>query len=124
MCCVVVGSTCLFLATAVAIRAVLKRDIPLGQPAALFAIGIVILAATRAMWDYARWGRNVAVVVVLCISWVMAEKLASLMGDWFFTLKAPIIVLGAVSLAYFTGPKGRYLFRKKHPEEEQQEAVE
>jgi len=124
LCCAGVAATCLLLALAVATRAVVKRDIPLGQPAALFAIGVVILAATRAMWDYARWGRNVAVVVVVCITWVMAEKISSLLGDWFFTMKAPIIVFGAVSLAYFTGPTGRYLFRKKDPEDQPQEALE
>ncbi len=113
-----IAVACLLLALAVALRSVIKGDIPIGQPAALFAIGVVILASTRAMWDYARWGRNVAIVVSLCICWVMAEALSRRMGDWFFALKAPIIVFAAISLAYFTGPRGRYLFRKKDSDDE------
>lgn len=107
-----VAAGCLLLSMWVGFRSLILREVPIGQPAALFAVAVVLLAATRAMWDYARWARNVATAVAVCLLWVIGDAMSRRVGVGQMAFKFPCLLLAAMCMAYFTGPTGRALFRK------------
>jgi hypothetical protein len=115
--CILVGVVCIVVGGFVAYRALVDQKVPIQQPAAMFAAGMLMLVATHSMWTYERWGRNVAVAVTFCMAWVMAEALCRRYGLG-VGAKTPVVVFGALSLSYFTSTKGRHLFRKKDKDDD------
>lgn len=119
--CVFVGVMCVAIGALVAYIALMRGNVPVQQPVAMFAAGLLLLVATHSMWNYERWGRNVAVAVTFCMGWVAAEALCRRFG-YGIECKIPVVVFGALALSYFTSPTGRFLFRKKDKEDPKEEA--
>jgi xanthosine utilization system XapX-like protein len=109
------GWACVALGLFVSFKSLLQHNIPIQQPAALFAVGVLTLVATRGMWAHERWGRNLSAFLGITIGYAVAEAISRLMGG-IWAPKAVVVVFAAVSIAFFTGAEGRALFRK---EEEQ-----
>ncbi|TXG99985.1 MAG: hypothetical protein E6R08_00700 [Nevskiaceae bacterium] len=115
--CGLMGVTCMVVGGVVCILALVHGSVPIQQPAAMFSVGMLTIAATYSMWKYERWGRNVAVVVTVSMGWVMAEALQRKFGVG-SGIKISVVIFGAVAVSYFSSPNGRFLFRKKTEEEE------
>lgn len=103
---------CLGVGAVVAYMALVQNKVPIQQPAAMFAAGMLMLVATHSMWNYERWGRNIAVAVTFCMGWVMTEALCRRYGLG-VEAKIPVVIFGALSMSYFTTAKARHLFRKR-----------
>lgn len=118
-CCALMAVICLCVGMVVAYKALAHASVPIQQPAAMFAVGMFMFVATNSMWNYERWGRNLAVAITACMAWVMAEALQRLYG-FGAGAKLPVVLFVALSLAYFTSPTGRILFRKKDESSDQE----
>ena len=113
--CLLFGLLCLTLAAAVFVKSLFFDGVPTQSALGMTIAGTVITAATAMMWKRNALGRNVAIVSVACMSWVIggyiARRTGHEMGPQVMT-----IVFAAMSVACFTGERGRALFRKESDE--------
>ncbi len=115
--CAFYGISCLLLAAAVCIKALFVKGVPTQPALGLTIAATIILGATAMMWKLKPMGRNVAIVTVACMSWVVGGYISSRTGN----SMAPqflTIVFAAMSMACFTSPRGRELFRKVEESDE------
>lgn len=110
--CVVMGLICTSAGAVVGYLALTVGKVPVQQPAAMLSAGLLLLVATHSMWNYERWGRNVAVAVTFCMAWVMTEALCRRFGLG-VEARTPVVAFAALALSYFTSAQARFLFRKK-----------
>lgn len=106
------GVVCLGVGCIVGYKALVDNAVPIQQPAAMLAAGLLLLVATHSMWKYERWGRNMAVFVTICLGWVMTEAINRRFGTGVGT-KIPVVLFGAMAASYFTSARGRHMFRKR-----------
>lgn len=108
--CLLFGVFCLLLSIAVLVKAALVDGISTRPVVGLGAIAAVILVSTALMWRQNVWGRNIAIVTVAAISWVLGESISRKTGGG-FAPQVMTIVFAAISLSYFTSAAGREMFR-------------
>lgn len=83
----------------------------LGQMAGIaFGAGLVLLAATSGMLHYYKSCRNVAGVTSVTMLWVFGEGVSRLLGAPMIVACVPAVLLGAMSMSYFTSKEGRRTF--------------
>jgi hypothetical protein len=109
--CVAMAVVCVLLGLVVMTRALSGAGASWHQAAVMLSVGVLIGAAAHAMWNYERWGRNVAVAITVCLGWIMAEWVGRRFGGEAL-LKLPVAIFAAVCLAYFTSAGSKAHFAK------------
>lgn len=107
--CAVFGGLCLLAAMLVFLKAIFDHSSPTQAALGLTIAGSVILIATAMMWKLIPIGRNVAVVSVACMSWVVGGYIARKTNNS-FTPQVMTIVFSAMAMSCFTSSSVRTLF--------------
>lgn len=107
--CMAFGLLCILLAAIVTIKSIFGESATLESIVRMFVIGGVIVTSTVFMWKFNKWGRNIAVASVACLSWVVAEAIGRKIGAGISTQMFTATFIG-MAMACFTGPRVRGLF--------------
>jgi len=122
--CMAFGVICLLLASIVAMKLPFVESDSVERivqdTVRLFVIGGVIVASTVYMWKFNKWGRNIAISSVACLSWVVAEYIRQRTGAG-ISAQAMTVIFVAVSLSCFTSPTVRALFAREGERKQEDE---
>ena len=116
--CVVFGGLCLLLSLIALIKSLFVPTIDAKPALVLIMISAIIIGSTALMWKFNVWGRNIAVVTVASMSWVMSGVIRSRMGGDMIS-QVLTIVFVAMALACFTSPAVRAMFSKSETDTEE-----
>lgn len=119
--CVAMGMLCVVAAAFASLKWLWGEGASAEAVVRMVVCGLVILGATAWMWKLSPWGRNIAIVSVATVSWVLGEALNRKTGIG-PEAQMLTVVFVAISLACFTSPHGIGLFRKKDDDEEEEGA--
>jgi Na+/melibiose symporter-like transporter len=111
--CLMFGTLCLLLALAVSMKSAFMHGVSARPVVALISVALVILVTTAMMWKFSVWGRNIAVVTVACMGWVVGNSIALRTGGNLIP-QVMTIVFVAMSLACFTSPAGIAMFKRQY----------
>lgn len=122
--CVIMGLLCTSVAALAAIKWLWGEGASAESVVRMIVVGLVILISTFLMWRLNVWGRNVAIVTVGCVSWVVGEAISRKAGVG-IGAQLLTVVFSAMALSCFTGSRVRALFEaKKWADEEQGDETE
>jgi hypothetical protein len=121
--CLLFGFMCLLIAAAVLLKAAFHTGVSTRPVMGLMSVSLVILVSTALMWKFSVWGRNIAVVTVACMGWVVSTSISMRTGGSLVP-QLMTIAFACMSLACFTSPSGVAMFRKQPSDSEVEGAAE
>jgi hypothetical protein len=113
--CGIFGSLCILLACVVWVKSIFFKGATAEAIIGLVIVGVTILVSTGMMWKLLVMGRNVAIVLVATMSWVVGSYFGQKTGSGFVP-QVFTIVFAAMSISCFTSERVREQFRKRKEE--------